>query len=123
MWPGQCLTTGRLTDEEIEGHTTVILQIAERIVRADRLDMRFIVFPLFMAGIASSSEGQKLMAMKLLSSMEQGGIGRNASTIRQLLQIVYDQQTLQSMMTEAPFDVNWVELIAEYGLDVLNFGL
>ena len=47
----------------------------------------------------------------------------NASTIRQLLQIVYDQQTLQSMMTEAPFDVNWVELIAEYGLDVLNFGL
>jgi hypothetical protein len=123
MWPGQCLATERLTDEEIEPHATVILQVAERIVRADRLDMRFIVFPLFMAGIASSSEGQKLMAMKLLSSMEQGGIGRNASTIRQLLQIVYDQQTLHSMMTEAPFDVNWVELMAEYGLDVVNFGL
>lgn len=104
-------------------HVSGILQVAECIVNAGRLDLRFIVFPIFMAGVASSSGAQKMMAMDLLSNMERDGVGRNASTIRQLLQIVYERQTQQFMMMGHPLDVDWAGMMVEHGLQVVNFGL
>jgi hypothetical protein len=123
MWPGQRLAPGGPSEEQIAHHASVILQVAESIVNAGRFDLRFIVFPLFMAGTASSSSGQKMMAMDLMLSMEKEGVGRNATTTRHVLQIVCERQTQQFMHIGHPLDVDWAEVMIEQGLQVVNFGL
>ncbi|KAL2215657.1 fungal-specific transcription factor domain-containing protein [Thermoascus aurantiacus ATCC 26904] len=123
MWPGQRLESGDAPDEDIGHHASVILQVAESIVHAGRFDLRFVVFPLFMAGVATSSGGQKMMAMELMASMEKEGVGRNATTTRQVLQLVYERQTQQLMSVGHSLAVDWIDVMIEHGLQVVNFGL
>ncbi|KAL1965612.1 hypothetical protein VTN77DRAFT_5289 [Rasamsonia byssochlamydoides] len=123
MWPGQRRALNSASNELIGHHAAVILQVAESIVNAGRFDLRFIIFPLFMAGMATSSGGQKMIAMDLISSMEKEGVGRNATTTRHVLQIVYERQTQRFMTVGHSLDVDWTEAMIEQGLQVVNFGL
>lgn len=123
MWPGQRLAPDSVSDDVIGHHASIILQVAETIVDAERFDLRFVVFPLFMAGMATASGGQKMVAMDLMSSMEREGVGRNATTTRHLLQSVYDQQTQEFMTIGHSLHVDWATVMAEQGLQVVNFGL
>jgi hypothetical protein len=123
MWPGQRLAPDSASDEIIGHHAAVILQVTENIVNSGRFDLRFIIFPLFMAGVATASGGQKMMAMDLMSSMEKEGVGRNATTTRHVLQIVYERQTQQFMTVGHSLDVDWAGIMVEQGLQVVNFGL
>ncbi|KLJ07578.1 hypothetical protein EMPG_16936 [Blastomyces silverae] len=124
MWPGQCIETGGGPALEISQRTTAILQVVSSIVHAGRFDLRFIVFPLFMAGVASSSSSQKMLALDLLSSIEGNeSVGRNVTTTRHVLQIVYQRQTEGYMRKGHALDVDWVEIMIEQGLQMVNFGL
>ncbi|KAL2386352.1 hypothetical protein RJZ90_000748 [Blastomyces dermatitidis] len=124
MWPGQCIETGGGPALEISQRTTAILHVASSIVHAGRFDLRFIVFPLFMAGVASSSSSQKMLALDLLSSIEGNeSVGRNVTTTRHVLQIVYQRQTEGYMRKGHALDVDWVEIMIEQGLQMVNFGL
>jgi hypothetical protein len=120
MWPGQ--RRGPF-EEQIEQHASMILQVAKSIVNAGRFDLRFIIFPLFMAGASSSSSGQKMVAMDLMLSMEKDGVGRNATTTRHVLQLVCQQQTQQLMCEGHTLDIDWAEIMIQQGLQVVNFGL
>lgn len=123
MWPGQRLEPGSASDEEIGHHASVILQVAESIINARRFDLRFIIFPLFIAGVGTSSGGQKMTVMELMSSMEKEGVGRNATTTRNVLRVVYERQTQQFMSVGHSLDVDWIDVMIEQGLQVVNFGL
>lgn len=120
MWPGQ--RRGPF-EEQIEQHASMILQVAKSIVNAGRFDLRFIIFPLFMAGASSSSSGQKMVAMDLMLSMEKDGVGRNATATRHVLQLVCQQQTQQLMCEGHTLDIDWAEIMIQQGLQVVNFGL
>ncbi|KKZ64832.1 hypothetical protein EMCG_09280 [[Emmonsia] crescens] len=124
MWPSQCIETGGGPALEISQRTTAILHIASSIIHAGRFDLRFIVFPLFMAGVASSSSSQKMLALDLLSGIEGNeSVGRNVTTTRHVLQIVYQRQTEGYMRKGHALDVDWVEIMIEQGLQMVNFGL
>lgn len=123
MWPSQRMDTCPEFDDEIAQSVTEILQVADSIVSAGRLELRFIVFPLFMAGVASSSGADKMQALDLISSMEKEGIGSNPTSTRHVLQIVYERQTQRFMNVGHSLDVNWNEIMVEQGLQVVNFGL
>ncbi|OJD27852.1 hypothetical protein ACJ73_00755 [Blastomyces percursus] len=124
MWSGQCIETGGGPALEISQRTTAILHVVSSIVHAGRFDLRFVVFPLFMAGVASSSSSQKMLALDLLSSMEGNeSVGRNVTTTRHVLQIVYQRQTEGYMRKGHALDVDWVEIMIEQGLQMVNFGL
>ncbi|OAX83466.1 hypothetical protein ACJ72_02168 [Emergomyces africanus] len=124
MWPCQCIETGGGPALEISQRSTAILHVASSIVHAGRFDLRFIVFPLFMAGVASSSSSQKMLALDLLSSIEGNeSVGRNVTTTRHVLQIVYQRQTEGYMRKGHALDVDWVEIMIEQGLQMVNFGL
>jgi hypothetical protein len=124
MWPSQRIETGGGPIVEIERSTSSILKVAEEIVNANRFNLRFIVFPIFMAGIASSSGSQKMLALDLLSSIgNHEGVGRNVITTRHVLQIVYQQQTEGLIKQGHSLDVDWVEIMIEQGLQMVNFGL
>jgi len=123
MWPSQCLDTGPEFDAEIGQCVADILQTAEGIVQAGRLELRFMIFPLFMAGFASTDGNQKMMALDMISTMEKKSIGSNTTATRHALQVVYERQTQRFMHTGHSLDVNWSDVMVEQGLQVVNFGL
>lgn len=123
MWPGQRLGPEGSPDEELMRHSAAILRVAESIIPAGRLDLRFIIFPLFTVGVSTPSGSQKMMALDFISSMERAGVGRNATTTRHILQIVYERQTQQLIAMGHSFHLYWVDIMIEQGLQVVNFGL
>ena len=123
MWPSQRLDTGPEFDVEIGQCVAEILQTAEGIVNAGRLELRFVIFPLFLAGFASTDGNQKMMALDMISRMEKKSIGSNTTATRHALQIVYEQQTQRFMHTGHSLDVDWSDIMVAQGLQVVNFGL
>lgn len=124
MWPGQRVESEFSADAEIDHHVTEILRMAERTTHTRRADRHFLVFPLFLAGATASASGLKMMAMELMTSMEdeEDGMGRNAATTRAILQIVYERQLERLMHVVHTLDVDWSDLMAQEGLQMVNFG-
>ena len=123
MWPTQRLDTGPDFEDEIAQCVSEILHIATSIISTGRLDLRFIVFPLFMAGVASSSGAEKMQALDMISSMEKEVIGSNTTSTRHVLQVVYERQTQRFMNVGHSLDVCWKLIMIEQGMQVVNFGL
>ena len=123
MWCSQRLDTGPEFDSEIALCVAEILHTAEKIIKAGGLELRFIIFPLFMAGFASTDGGQKMMALNLITSMERESIGSNTTATRHALQIVYESQMQRFMHIGHSLDIHWTDVMVEQGLEVVNFGL
>jgi hypothetical protein len=124
MWPRQRLESEFTPDGEIDHHAAEILRIAEQTTHTRRADRHFLVFPLFLAGATASASGLKMMAMELMTSMEdeEDGMGRNAATTRAILQTVYERQMDCLMRVGHTLDVDWADLMAQEGLQMVNFG-
>ncbi|CAG7928166.1 unnamed protein product [Penicillium olsonii] len=124
MWPRQRVESEYSSDGEIDHHAGEILRLAERTTHTRRADRHFLVFPLFLAGATASASGIKMMAMELMTSMEdeEDGMGRNTATTRAILQIVYERQLERLMRVGHTFDVDWSDLMAHEGLQMVNFG-
>ena len=123
MWPTQRLDTGPEFDVEISQAVSEILHTAGNIVDTGRFEVRSIIFPLFMAGFASIDDHQKSLAMDLITIMEKEKIGGNTAATRNALQVVYERQKQRFMHTGHSLDVDWIEVIAELGVRILDFGL
>ncbi|KAJ5774619.1 hypothetical protein N7457_009515 [Penicillium paradoxum] len=124
MWPGQRVGSEFSPDTEIDHHASEILRLAERTTNTRRADRHFLVFPLFLAGATASASGLKMMAMELMTSMEdeEDGMGRNTATTRAILQIVYERQLERLRRVGHTFDVDWSDLMTQEGLQMVNFG-
>ncbi|KAI2817775.1 transcriptional regulator family: Fungal Specific TF [Aspergillus niger] len=115
-WPGQRLESGAVADEEIHHHAMRILQIVSGIVEKGREgDRRFIAFPIFLAGAVAPTSGLKMMALELLSNLEEGEIGYNAATTCQMLQVFFERQIQHSQRGGHALEVEWAEVLAEHG--------
>lgn len=123
MWPSQRLDTGPHYDLEIAHSVSEILRIGDRVISNQQHHLRFIIFPLFMAGVASTDGNEKRFALELMSSMEKESIGSNTTATRHALQIIYEQQNRRFMHTGQSLDVFWSDSMLEHGLQVVNFGL
>jgi hypothetical protein len=55
--------------------------------------------------------------------MERCSIGRNTTVTRKALAAVYEKQDERFMNTGQSLDVDWMEVMQEQGLTVVNFGL
>ncbi|KAM5438316.1 hypothetical protein MferCBS31731_005177 [Microsporum ferrugineum] len=124
MWPNQAAETGSLSALDIDQRISAILSTANEITGMGRYDLRFIIFPTFIAGVAATSPSHKMIALDILSTFEANeGVGRNVATARQLLQTVYQHQTNGYMRRGHAFDVDWLDVMAKQGLQMVNFGL
>ncbi|KAE8350171.1 hypothetical protein BDV28DRAFT_45929 [Aspergillus coremiiformis] len=124
MWPGQGIGFEESPEEKAHQHTTAVLQHVEaRILKIQESPRHFLIFPLFLAGVAAGSSDLKVKAWELLSSLEESEIGYNASTTCSMLQQVYERQMQQSRNGGGPFLwVDWVELLVERGFQLVSFG-
>ncbi len=123
MWPGQRLETSPDYDTEIAVASNQILQMTRKALAEDRADCRYLVFPVFIAGFVATDGAQRMNALDLLRAMEKKSIGRNTTATRQALAAVYETQNERFMNTGQSLDVDWMEVMAERDLMVVNFGL
>ncbi|GAB1195332.1 hypothetical protein APSETT444_004590 [Aspergillus pseudonomiae] len=121
----QCIGMGERPEQDVHHHTTMILQYAEAmIVDIQGSPLHFIIFPLFLAGVAAETIDLKVKAWELLSNLERNEIGYNASTTCYMLQLVYEYQMQQrSYNGGRPFPwTGWIELLAERGFGFVSYG-
>lgn len=117
MWPGQRFETSPDYDVEIEESARQILQIAHGAMNhSNNLHNRFLVFPLFMAGFANTDGSEKMLAVDMIQGMEQEGLCRNTIATRKSLEAIYERQNHSFMTTGHSLDVDWVEVMSEYGV-------
>ncbi|TKA69613.1 hypothetical protein B0A49_05430 [Cryomyces minteri] len=123
VWSGQRVEYSTAGDEEIEQLVSEVLELARTTVEAEHFERRFVVFPLFLAGFATSHPEKKRLAMELLVAMEPTSVGKNTAASRELLQTVYDLQRQSLMAVGHSLAVDWIDVMTEHGMHVVNFGL
>ena len=123
MWSTQRSDTSPDYDTEIAVASNQILQMTSDILDDGRLDCRFLVFPCFMAGYASQVGDPKLKALDLIGRMDRVSIGKNTAATKTALNKVYEKQTERFMTTGQSLDVDWMDVIREQNMLIVNFGL
>ena len=129
MWSTQRLEAGELPALEMEEHATSIFDIANELVQQNRLNSDFIVFPVFVAGVASTSSSLKGTALDLLLRIDRNtadkttDAGRNVATARALMQAVYQRQADSFVQGGHCLDVDWIQIMVAEGLKIETFGI
>lgn len=122
MWAGQRLETSPDYDMEITNAAQQIIQVAQTIV-TESDNSRFLIFPLFMAGFASTNGTQKALVLDLIKQLEEKSICHNAQTTRACLEVIYEQQSERFTYTGHSLDVDWLQVMRERRISLVNFGL
>ncbi|MCJ1317526.1 hypothetical protein MMC15_002851 [Xylographa vitiligo] len=123
MWSTQRTDTTSEYLEEVTKYASEIIDVVSGTVRRRQFEHGFVVFPLFLAGIATSSAEDKTLAHELMKEMEQESVGNNKRATRKLLEAVYEAQNARQMVVGHPLDVDWIQVMTEKKLHVINFGL
>ncbi|KAL8731769.1 MAG: hypothetical protein Q9166_003216 [cf. Caloplaca sp. 2 TL-2023] len=99
---------------EITTSSSEILTLTRNIISSGHHELRFVVFPLFMAGyvLPPHERGQ---ALRLMEIMESESIGRNTRATRELLESVYCVQDEYG----GQVDVDWIRMLGERGLQLI----
>ncbi|EMC91412.1 hypothetical protein BAUCODRAFT_39585 [Baudoinia panamericana UAMH 10762] len=84
---------------------------------------RHFVFPIFMAGVATTQPDVKIQAIDVIKVMETGGIGQNTYRTRQLLLAVCEEQRRVASIGGRMEQVDWLLLAKEKGFNLVNCGL
>ena len=100
-----------------------IIALAAAQLEARQLDRRHVVFPLFMAGFATTQPDIKIQALDIIKAYEGTGIGQNTYTTRRLLTAVYEEQRRVVDAGGRLEDVDWLRVARERSLMVVNCGL
>lgn len=122
MWPSQ--TSTNPPPASVKNHAHSILYLSREIVIAGHLERKFVVFPLFMAGILFSScfpsefAAHRAETVRLLKDLEMKTMGKIANASRLLLELVYEN--LDRGTGEDTSLVDWVGLAKDKGLQVVN---
>lgn len=127
MFPGQqlfLLTRQDDTDiRDTELKVDTILLLGTSLIEAGRFDERFIILPVFLAGIATRRPDSKVRALDLIRAFEASGIGHNTVRTRKLLAAVYEEQSMAMSHERCPEHVEWLIVAAQRGLGISNCGL
>ncbi|PKX95730.1 uncharacterized protein P174DRAFT_459233 [Aspergillus novofumigatus IBT 16806] len=123
LWPGQCFGPGAAPHEEVRHHATAVFSVAESVMAQSKENgWRSVTFPVFLAGSVTPSSDLKVIALDILSRLEAHEIGRNATSVRYLFQVVYERQMQQSQGVGHPGSADWMEILAEHGLPLVASG-
>lgn len=126
MFPGQRLiphANAAAFAADTASRVCHIQTLASSILASGDLDRREVVFPVFIAGIATSDANAKITFINLLKSFEGHGIGQNTSVVRRLLVGVCEEQNHLLERGRRMEEVDWMRFGRERGMSVVNCGL
>ncbi len=128
-WPLKHISTPPASHaaHEISTSCSEILTLTRNIIASGHHELRFAVFPLFMAGFVLPRH-ERGQALTLMKGMEMESIGRNTRATRELLEAVYCVQDERSWAQpqQQQFgegggggDVDWIRMLGERGLQLI----
>lgn len=120
MWPRQRLCMGDKPIPELSESICKILQLGREITANGFNQRKFMVFPIFMAGIATRNSPDQQLALQILKLLERNSIGKVMMATRQILEIVYEERREVAMQGGHPMMVDWVNTVAERGLQMID---
>ena len=120
MWSTQRLEMTPEESETVSQAAREIRQLALEISEQGFIERKFIVFPLFMAGIASRAAPEQELVLELISVFEQQSIGKVMAATRQLLGVVFERQRASMGMGMDAFAVDWIDTVSERGLQMID---
>ena len=123
MWSTQRTDLHIDYEAEVSQCAREIIEVGSETVSQHRFEHGFVIFPLFLAGVTTPSATDKMEALELLRALEQESIGNNKRATRTLLQTVYEKQNASQMAVGNSLDVDWIQVMRDSGLQVVNFGL
>ncbi|KAF7929364.1 uncharacterized protein EAE98_005282 [Botrytis deweyae] len=123
MYQGQSLIIAAEVEEQLSSCAREIILIAKTMIDLGRLGARFVVFPIFMAGIASRVKEEKQSALEFLRRLEETSFGSNTTTTRKLLASIIKKQEIAIAETGNPLCVSWIEELESSGQQLILVGL
>jgi hypothetical protein len=123
LFAGQLSHPAPDSETQIRTCVTDILQAAHMIFSKQRIDPRFAVFPIFMAGFAASEPAQKDLALNMLRAVEQHSFGSSTQSVRMLLETIYEKQRAGILRTGGSVLVDWVEELELRGQPPIIYGI
>ncbi|KAF4633729.1 hypothetical protein G7Y89_g4387 [Cudoniella acicularis] len=123
MFPGQLNEPLSEFDSDIETCSREIIQGAQIIISQERYELRFIVFPLFMAGFATRDVSEKDIALCLIKTMERHSYGGSTESVRRLLEVIYEKQRSAILRTGLTNEVDWAQEMELTGQQLIIYGL
>ena len=112
MYASQRLEMGPGDVSEISLATRAILQLAHHRISSGRLKNRFLVFPIFLAGFASTARENRRLALDLIRQIEQEIIGRKHEGY-------YEREEASISQAGHAMCVDWIQVMLEAGLKVV----
>jgi hypothetical protein len=116
VYPGQrtALTPARIADIRVS--IQAVMSQVDALLTSDRLisSRRFMIFPLFLAGIESNSPSEKMWIATTLARMEELSIGPNVRMTNLLLREIYSHQH-KSGPPQSPSSVAWPRAVDTAG--------
>ncbi|KAL8737648.1 MAG: hypothetical protein Q9181_001462, partial [Wetmoreana brouardii] len=107
--PSQPYDLAPIHHHEIQTSAHEILSRTRAIISSGHHELRFAVFPLFMAGYVLP-RGERHEALTLMGGMEMESIGRNTRATRELLEEVYWRMDEGQRQGEVEVEVDWVRI-------------
>ncbi|MCJ1245111.1 hypothetical protein MMC30_002312 [Trapelia coarctata] len=123
MWSTQRVDINNGYGTDVSDCASEIIEVANETVQRRQYEHGFVMFPLFLAGFATLSATEKMQAHELMIAMEQESIGKNKRTTRKLLEAVYERQNERQIAAGHSLDVDWILVMRDMGLQLVNFGL
>ena len=108
---------------DTEYRVVSIITLVTTQLESGHLDRRYVIFPLFMAGFATTQPDAKIQALDIIKAFEGTGIGQNTYTTRRLLSALYEAQRRTADAGGRLEDVDWLTIARERSLIVVNCGL
>ncbi|KAL9046382.1 MAG: hypothetical protein Q9214_000768 [Letrouitia sp. 1 TL-2023] len=105
-------------NEEVSNSAREILSLTREMIRSGYHELRFAVFPLFMAGFVSQA-AERLQTLELMRNLESESIGKNTKATWELLEAVYRRQDETSEWRDLGLDVGWLDVLSERGLQLI----
>ncbi|KAI4089170.1 MAG: hypothetical protein LQ344_005550 [Seirophora lacunosa] len=105
-------------ESEISHCAHEILNLTRSIISSGHHELRFAVFPLFMAGYVLPPS-ERALALGLMERMERESIGRNTRATRELLEDVYRRVDAGEGGGQGNSGVDWVRVLGERGLQLI----
>lgn len=102
-------------ESELSHSAHEIIQLTRSIISSGHHELRFAVFPLFMAGYVLPKPDREL-ALGLMERMERESIGRNTRATRELLEEVYKREDEDRTGLSG---VDWISVLGERGLQLI----
>lgn len=126
MFPGQRLLPASNHPDllaDAERRVTSTINLATNLLQRNRLERRDVIFPLFIAGTATSQPRSRALILNLIKSFEGSGIGLNTRRTGRLLSAVYEEQERRVAGGGRREEVEWLEVAKGRELVLVNCGL